>query len=473
MVAVANAAQPAAPLRIAVAYAPKTLSPSLATDAAAARLLQLTHPALLEWGPGYQPVGRVAQGCTQPAPTTVQCTLRPGLPYTNGRPVTAGSIKLWLEQLQANPRSPLATPLKGVTITSPTPQTLTFTLPQPTLTFLATLVDIPLADPAAPGHGAGPYQLQQLDALGNVTLTTRQPGLPPALEFLYVPDATTRMLKLKKGEVDVVLDDLTPELFTWAKSHGYAATATPGTSYTYLGFNFNNRYLSNPAVRQAIALALNRPQLRRYLLAGLAAPAGSLLPPGHPAAWEAPEEPTDPFTAEGLLDEAYLMQGPDGSRFTLTLLTSTDGFIQRLSQAIRQQLEAVGIAVRLRPTEWASFYDAVKKGQFDMVLLTWTGEQQPAFYHSVFNSTQVPPVGFNRGRFKNTTVDALTSQILTSPTPQAQIETTLHLQHLLADIRPYLPLYRRAHTLVSQPNVTGCSVPPSGAYTGLLTCRRP
>ncbi|RYG58683.1 MAG: ABC transporter substrate-binding protein, partial [Alphaproteobacteria bacterium] len=245
-----------------------------------------------------------------------------------------------------------------------------------------------------------------------------------------------------------------------------------GTSYSYLGLNHKNTTLSRPEVREALALSINRPAIRKHLLGGLAEPAFTLLPQGHPAVWNAPEEAFDVFTAESLLDDAGLLRGPDNTRATLTLLTSTDPFSQRVAQAIQAQLANVGIRLVLRPTEWASFYDAVKKGNFDMVMLAWTGEQQPAFYYHAFHASQIPPVGLNRGQLNNPQVNTLTKAIVDAPTVQAQTEATLATQKLLAEVRPYIPLYRRHQILVTGPQLQGCQLNANGFYTGLLACQK-
>ena len=458
-------------LTVAVASAPRSLNPATATDSAGARLLQLTHPALLTYNATYQPVGLLAQGCTQPQPQQVACTLRGGLAFTDGTPFTAPAVAAWFAALQAEPLSPFAS-LKGIRVTAPTSSTVLFNLPSPTLGFVATLTEIPIANPANPSHGAGPYRVLSHDTLGTITLTTSQSGLPVTLTFVPVADATTRLLKLKKAEVDVVFNDIPPQSVQWAQAQGFTVQAVPGLSYSYLGLNMRQPQLANPLVRQAMALALNRPALRTHLLGGMATAASTLLPPTHPAAWAAEEEPFDPFEAENLLDATGLLRGPSTQRFSLTLLTSTDPFSQRVSQVIQHQLRGVGIDVHLRPTEWASFYDSVKKGNFDMVMLAWTGELPPTFYHQAFHSTQTPPTGFNRGHLNDPRTDTLTEAILAATTEEALNAATQTTQQHLAQVRPYIPLYRRHHVLITAPNLTGCTIPPSGAYTGLLGCRK-
>jgi peptide/nickel transport system substrate-binding protein len=458
------------PFVIAVSNAPKTLDPMLGADAAAARLLQLTHPALLQFNAAYQPVGLVAAGCAQPNPTRVTCTIPPRT-FTDGTPITAAAVATWLKAVQANKLSPLAGLLASTSLSVPASNTVAFQLAEPSLGFMANLTQIPLANPANPTVGAGPYVMAEKDTLGAVTVRTKVQGYAPALTFLPLTDATTRLLKLKKGEVDAVYNDLPADAATWAKANGLSVQAEPGLTYAYVGLNFANRDLANPAVRQALGLALDRPAIRRALLGGLAAPADTLLPPSHPAAWKAPEETFDPFTAEGLLDEAILLPDGEGTRLTLTLLTSTEPQSQRISQAIQAYWAKIGVKVVLRPTEWASFFAQVQKGDFDAVLLAWTGEIMPDMYYQMFNSRQMPPVGLNRGRVKDARVDALTQAIHTANTPEAQNAAAVQLQKTLADLHAVVPLYRKYNVLLARPGVTGCKLTAAGYYTGFATCR--
>lgn len=477
-------AQPASQqLRIAVAYAPKTLDPALAADAASARLLQLTNPALLGMSPQFRPEALVG-ACTQAKTLTrVTCTLPQGLMFSDGTPLTAAQLKGWYGYLQTNARSAFSGVLKPVSITTPAPQTLTFSLPSPTLTFLNKLTEIPLApsptDPSATAAaaglamgarpGLGSYRLAGADALGNVTLTPVTPA-SPSLVFITIADATTRLLKLKKHEVEVVQNDLPPELFAWGKAQGFGALAVPSSSYTYLGYNFRNEVLRSATVREAIAHSVDRPAIRQYLLGGLATPASTLLPPGHPLAWNAPEEGPDVFEAEDMLD-TVLFRGPGGPRATLTLLTSTDALSQRLAQVLQQQLAKVGLALKIQPTEWGAFFDRVRQGQYDLVLLSWSGEQPPEFLYYAFHTSQTPPNGLNRGRVSDAPLDTLLEGIMSASTPQALAQSTIAAQKRIADVRPYLPLYRRHHTLLATPGVGSCQLDQAGTYKGLTTCR--
>jgi peptide/nickel transport system substrate-binding protein len=317
----------------------------------------------------------------------------------------------------------------------------------------------------------GNYTLETIDAVGNVKLKPTGTA-SPTLELTVLSDPTTRLLKLKKGEVDVVLNDLPPELYTWGLKQGWPGLAVLGSSYTYMGLNFTNPYLANISVRQALALAINAPAIRRTVLGGLAAPASSLLPPGHPLAWEAPEMPHDIFTAEELLDSAGYLRGPDNTRFTLVLSTSTDALASRVAQALQSQLQAIGINLVLRPTEWSAFFTSIQKGQYDAVLLTWTGAQTPISYFNFFHASQMPPNGLNRGRVDDEIMNAQGEAIQSAGTQEQLAQAILKAQQRQNELLPYVPLYRRHHTLLARPGVHGCQLPATGAYTGLASCTR-
>ena len=122
-------------------------------------------------------------------------------------------------------------------------------------------------------------------------------------------------------------------------------------------FNFTDPVLARREVRQALAYATDRASLVEYLLRGQARLASSLLPPNH---WA--YEPNvrqynyDPARAQQLLDAAGFRPGPDGVRLRLMLKTSTDESTRVLSEALADEWKRVGIAVELRPLEFATFY---------------------------------------------------------------------------------------------------------------------
>src|SRR5262249_10354721 len=157
-----------------------------------------------------------------------------------------------------------------------------------------------------------------------------------------VPDETMRGLELRKGSVDLVINDLSPDLVTGLSETGRVNVVTaPGTDYAYLGFNLRDPLLTDVRVRQAITYAIDQRAIVDYLLLGLAMPDPGIRPP---MSWaHAPDVqtyPHDPDKARALLDEAGY-RDPDGPGpalrpLHLTLKTSTDERY-RLQAAVIQE----------------------------------------------------------------------------------------------------------------------------------------
>jgi peptide/nickel transport system substrate-binding protein len=101
-------------------------------------------------------------------------------------------------------------------------------------------------------------------------------------EFIKVQEPTVRALKLLAGEIDMVQNDLPPELVTYlARDPRLYVQRKAGTNFSYVGFSFEDARTKQPLVRQAMAHAIDRERIIQYVMGGAARPAQSLLPPDH------------------------------------------------------------------------------------------------------------------------------------------------------------------------------------------------
>jgi len=133
--------------------------------------------------------------------------------------------------------------------------------------------------------------------------------------------------------------------------------------------------------------------------------ATGLLPPSH---WayngDVPRWPHDLARARALLDEAGYRPGPDGVRLRLTYKTSADAFRVAVAHVLAAQLAEVGIAVEVRPFEFATFFADIKKGDYQMATMQTTPITEPDFYYAYFHSSRIPdasdPDAQNRDRLR-------------------------------------------------------------------------
>jgi peptide/nickel transport system substrate-binding protein len=285
-------------------------------------------------------------------------------------------------------------------------------------------------------------------------------------EFLYVKDHTVRVLKLLKGEIDMLQNDLPPELVSLlAKDQRVRVIKGKGSNFTYLGFNMEDPVVGRLGVRKAIAHALNREDMIRYVLGGAARPASALLPPEH---WAGNQNlifySYNPVKAKNFLNQ----EGFDEQRLPkITYKTSSDPFRVRLATIIQRQLEKVGFEVDVRSYDWGTFYGDIKGGRFQMFSLTWVGITTPDIFHMIFHSESVPPNGANRGRFQNAVADQLIVQAQRADTRETQMDLYRHLQEVLLDQLPYIPLWYEDHFFAGNKNLEGYQLAPDGNYDGL------
>ena len=224
--------------------------------------------------------------------------------------------------------------------------------------------------------GTGPYRFVRHQVDDQVVLSAFEgyfDGLPQnaGIVLKVIPDETMRGLELRKGTVDLVVNDVPPDIVHQLEQDGLTIAQSPGVDYNYIGFNMRDPVLADRRVRHAIGYAVDRQAIVDYLRRGLATPAIGILAP---MAW-AFEPSVHQFThdverAKSLLDEAG-HRDPDGDgpepRLRLTLKTSTDEFFRLQATILQQDLQQVGIELDVRAYEFATMYADVLKGNFQIV----------------------------------------------------------------------------------------------------------
>jgi peptide/nickel transport system substrate-binding protein len=361
-------------------------------------------------------------------------------------------------------------------IDAPDENTIDFYLNKPDLLFPAYLVIgiLPAAQIKADHPfnqqplGSGPLRFIAWPEDGRLQLQRRKDQ--QRISFIRISDATVRVLKLLRGEVDMLQNDLSPELVGYLQNRDdISVTHARGSNFTYLGFNLDDSITGQLDVRRAIAMAIDRESVIRYVMGGAARPASALLPPDHWAGNPAlPKISYDPDAARALLAKhGYSPEHP----LKVTYKTSTDAFRVRLATVLQSQMKAVGIDVDLRSYDWGTFYGDIKAGNFQMFSLSWVGIKTPDIFHHAFHSKSLPPNGANRGRFKDLTVDRLIEAAASADSLESQTTVYRELQQRLLETLPYVPLWYEDHVFVSRKGITGYPLSLDGNYDGLITVR--
>ena len=337
-------------------------------------------------GKGVQPM--LATGYTVSADKkTYTFTLRSGVKFSNGTPMTSADVKFSLDQARAAAKGwgYIDTAVKSVA--APTPSTVVVTLKYPWAPLLA---DLSLFSngivPANYGGesetqfynapvGTGPFKWDYWHKGSALKLVRNpnywQPGKPylNSVTWTDVPSDNTRELQLKGGQAQV------DEFPAWATVSSLKSTPSVtmnlfnSTRTDYLAFNEQRKPFGDVHVRRAISLAVNRAALVKAVLFGNGKPANSLFPPQVPY-YQAATQGLQ-FDLAAAKQEMAKSSVPHG--FSTTILVSS-GFSDYLTIAtiLQSELKPLGINLsiqRLDPNVANTNQQSLK---YDMTLTYWT-----------------------------------------------------------------------------------------------------
>jgi len=183
----------------------------------------------------------------------------------------------------------------------------------------------------------------------------------------------------------------------------------------------------------------------------------------------------DPARSALLLREAGYVMGQDGilvkdgKPLSFTIMTN-QGNDQRLkaAQIIQRRLKKVGIDVKIRVMEWASFLtNFIDKGRFEAVLLGWTIGQDPDLY-DVWHSSKTGPKELNFVGYKNPELDRLIVEGRGTFDTEKRRACYYQIQEILAQDQPYTFLYVPDALPVVTSRVKGIEPAPAGIMHNLI-----
>lgn len=446
-------------IRMAIAQAPLNLDPRYATDAASERVNRLIYQRLVEFDKRYHAVPGLANWQVL-SPKHYRFTLNQDSVFHNGQALTAQDVKATYDSLLALRDAPHRAEFAHIQqIEVHDAKTLSFHLSKSDKHFVEKLIIgilpqqllVASHDFSRAPVGSGPMRFVRWQSA--LTLARVRDG--QQIVFTDVKDPTVRVLKLVRGEVDVLQGDLPPELVKYLQSKSdITVNTSKGTNFSYLGINMQDPVLREHHVRKALAHAIDRPAIVRQVMVNNTRLAGAILPPEHYAGNATLSSYAyRPLYAKQLLKAA-------GVQLPLKLVykTSTDAQRVRFATILQAQMAPAGIDLEIRSLDWGTFFEDVKQGQFQLYGLTWVGIKTPEIYLKAFGSEFAPPHGFNRGRYQDAALDALLSEE-NWPAATARIHQQL----------PYIPLWYEGQFAAYRQPVKRYQPQPDGNWDGLAT----
>jgi ABC-type transport system substrate-binding protein len=475
-----------------------TLDPAVGYDWQNWSIIKSIFDGLMDYEPGTTKlIPDLAESYDiSPDGLTYTFKLRDGIKFHNGRSVTAGDVK-WSIERAVNPatQSPgagyfsniagyedvaggKATTLSG--ITTPDDKTVVIKLTAPNAAFLHIMaINFGYVVPkeevekygADFGHhpvGTGAFKFVEWNLGQNLTLERFKDyfrkGVPylDKITFEIGQEPTVNLLRLQKGEVDILGDGIPPAQFVQVTSDPankdlYVAGEQLHTGYVAL--NVKVKPLDDVRVRQAINMAINKERIVQ-ILNGRAKVANQVLPPAMPGYDQSYKGyPYDPAQAKKLLADAGLADG-----FSAELYVMNTDPQPRIAQAIQQDLAAIGIEADIKAIAQAEVISAGgTEGQAPMVWsggLAWIADfPDPSnFYSVILGCSGAIPGGWNWSWYCNPELDKRAAAADAMTDPAKAEERNKAWAAIFADVMkdaPWVPVMNETRYTMHSKHVGG------------------
>jgi peptide/nickel transport system substrate-binding protein len=314
-------------------------------------------------------------------------TLRPGVKFSNGKPMTSADVKFSIDQNRKATKgwAYLDTAIKSVQ--APTPGTVVINLKYPWAPILA---DLSLfANGVVPNNyggqteaqfythpiGTGPFKWDYWHK-GSALKLVRNPfywqaGKPylNSITWNDVPNDNTRQLQLKGGQAQI---DQTPAWSTVASlksTQGVVMHLFNSTQTNYLAFNELRKPFQDAHVRKAISLAINRNALVKAVLFGNGKPANSLFPPQVP--YYDPSTPGYQFNLAQAKQQMAQSSVPHGFSTTMLIGAGNSDYLT-IATIVQAELKPLGIKVNIQQLDPNTANANEQSLKYDMTLTLWT-----------------------------------------------------------------------------------------------------
>jgi peptide/nickel transport system substrate-binding protein len=406
----------------------------------------------------------LATGVKIVSPREVVFTLRKGVRWSNGQPVTPADVKFSFELLKKYPTLDTTSIWQYLRSVSTTRSKVIFKLTSPNSQIAPVLAVIPVVPPSAwasvdpvtftnssPKVVDGPYRLGSVSSIKAVYTKNRKyyaastmTEAPDTVEALPQVPGATQILQMEQGVFDInQVNDFDRGGFRTDWVDKDRATnkfwAVPGDATLTMYMNLTEAPFNNPTFRQALSYGIDRSAASRAAnvngyeppaaQTGLTSVNSNLLPssiPHHGMVAYSPAKARALFKRAGYRYSGGKLIGPNGQPVTFTLNT-VQGFVDWLGAAntVVSDMASLGITVDLQQVQAPSAIGDLASGQFQTAL--WFGDLNGSPFYDLNNmlagSLTAPvgkPAAGDYGRFNSARVNTLLHDVAAAPSTLRQ-----------------------------------------------------
>ncbi|MDR2650052.1 MAG: peptide ABC transporter substrate-binding protein [Clostridiales bacterium] len=445
---------------------PKTLNPLLNEDASVDAVLKLLFEPLMTQDSAFKPVPNLASFNFASDGMSVIITLRDGLKWSDGVTITSDDVVFSLNTLRDAPdtvvyKSCIRNISAAYTILDEKKIKLQFLQPYSGMAYAFCFPIIPKhyyenqTEPSDDinmkpiGNGLFVFDfytsMKQMKLNSNPDTYRKRPYFA-SVEAMVAPDQQSELNAFEQRMIDVV----SAELAQWGRYRNNTDTNINEYStmyYDFIGFNFNNEMLAKFEAREAIAHAVNIPDMINDIYLGHASQAYT---PINRDSWlfepDVSQYAFDLILAENLLKNA----GYSGASLRILVNAENDERV-KIAGILKDNLGKIGVGATLESLVYDEYVRRLNEKDFDVFI-------------GGFNLSAAPDLGFAFGSangeenifsYKNEAMNALLASAFTAAGGAAYQKAVSDLQKYIAKELPCVSLVFRKSAMLSDRKVLG------------------
>ncbi|MGL4392797.1 MAG: ABC transporter substrate-binding protein [Fusobacteriaceae bacterium] len=456
---------------------PKSLDPYAGNEIPGLFVDRQIYNSLFEINSNGEIIPRLVEKYEYISPKEIRISLIKNIKFHNGSELKASDVVFSLKRMQDKPASSVmvadiseAKVLDDYTfkiILKKPSASILFSLSHPMTSILNEKDVLAKKDDvnSAP-MGTGPFKFESWEEKDKIVLAANEEyflGAPKVKKLIFknIPEASSKLVALETGEVDIATGISPVDNKTIEKNSKLKLISLPSSGTEYIFVNNKKPNLAIKEVRQAINLALDRKGMVDSVYLGAAEPSTGFMNPKVFASY------SDNLKFQQNIEKAKSLLKSVGKDKGLKLKLWVNDNNPRIqsAQIIQSNLKNIGIDVDIEVLEWATYLQRSANGEHDLLLGGWISGTLDAdiVMYPLFHSDSLGGAG-NRAFYSNKKIDNLIENGRAEINVEKRKSIYKEIQIILNEELPIIPLYYVNQNIGLNKKVENFEYNPSTMY---------